>query len=216
MKLALDKFFEFVGRPVYMGSRPVLLLLAGVLVLSFAGPLWHVRMVAPQYPNGLDLYVHSYKVEGGNEGRDIAEINTLNHYIGMRSIDRAGLKDLDWIPFAFGLLVLLTLRVAFVGDVRSLIDLAVVTLYVSLFALARFLLQLHSFGHELDPKAPFQVEPFMPAVLGRKQIANFTTEASPGLGSFAVAAYATGVFAVLAWHLIAGRRRAMREQAAAA
>ena len=212
MKDALDRFYAFCGRPLYMGARPLLALLALALALSFAGPLWHIRMVAPQYPRGLDLYIHSYKVDGGNEGRDVKEINTLNHYIGMRPIERAGLKDLDWIPFAFGLLVLLTLRVAAIGDVRSLIDLGVITAYVSLFALARFLLQLWSFGHDLDPEAPFRVDPFMPAFFGRKQIANFATEAWPGMGSVLVGVYAVGVLGVLGFHLVKGRRDSLRQR----
>lgn len=216
MKEALEKFFAFCARPVYFGARPLLFLMAVALALSFSQPLWHIHMVAPQYPQGLDLHIYSFKLEGGHGGQDIKEINTLNHYIGMRPIERAGMKDLDWIPFAFGLLILLTLRVAAIGDVRSLIDLAVMTAYVSLFALARFLLQMYSFGHDLNPEAPFKVEPFTPAVLGHKQIANFSTSAGPGFGSYAVGVYAVGVFLILGYHLIVGRRRALAEAKPAA
>jgi copper chaperone NosL len=205
VKNALEGFMKFCSQPLSLKARPVLALLAVALGLSFTAPLWHVRMVAPQYPQGLDLYVSSYKVDGGHEGRDVHEINTLNHYIGMRPIDRAGMKDLDWLPFAFGLLVLLTLRVAAIGDVRSLIDLAVVTIYVSGFALARFVLQLWSFGHDLNPEAPFHMEPFMPVIIGHKQIANFTTEAWPGWGSAFISVFGLGVLALTAWQLWSGR-----------
>src|SRR5687767_14669742 len=92
------------------------------LVLAFFHPPWRISMEAPQYPNGLYLDIWAYTIEGGNDGQHLAEINNLNHYIGMHTIDRAEFADLDWLPFALGILILLTLRVAVVGNVRSLID----------------------------------------------------------------------------------------------
>jgi hypothetical protein len=213
VKQAIQAFQEFVGRPVFLGARPILALLALPMALAFTQPLWHIHMEAPQYPKGLDLYIHAYKVEGGNDGHDVKEINVLNHYIGMRSIDRAELADLDWIPFAFGALVILALRVAAVGDVRSLIDLVVITSYVGAFSLARFVHKLWVFGHDLDPRAPVNIDPFMPVVIGKKQVANFTTWSYPAAGTYLVALFALGTIAVLAWHLVAGRRAAVREQA---
>ena len=111
-----------------------------------------MHLVAPQYPGGLDLEIYAYTVEG-----DLDEINTLNHYIGMSRIDRTTLSDLDWIPFALGALILLALRVAAVGDVRSLIDLLVISSYFGVFSLARFYYRLYVFGHNLDDRAPFEL-----------------------------------------------------------
>ena len=48
-------------------------------------------MFAPQYPDGLRLDIYSYKLEGGNNGQDLKEINLLNHYIGMRDLVERGL-----------------------------------------------------------------------------------------------------------------------------
>ena len=64
-----------------------LLLLALPLLLSFLFPLWRISMKAPQYPDGLYMDIWSYQLTGGNDGHDIVEINTLNHYIGMPPID---------------------------------------------------------------------------------------------------------------------------------
>jgi hypothetical protein len=170
-------------------------------------------MKAPQYPKGLEMEIYAHKVEGGHGGRDIAEINTLNHYIGMRKIDRAALTDLDWIPFALGVLVILTLRCAAIGNVRALLDLVVITGYFSAFALIRFVYKLYVYGHDLDPAAPLKIEPFTPAIFGTKQIANFETRSYPQGGSFLIGAFAVGLFAVTAWHLVAGRRAALAEAA---
>lgn len=214
MRDALEKFYRFMEEPIRLGSRPLLVLLVVPLLLAFTAPLWNISMKAPQYPQGLSLDIYAHKVEGGNEGRDIPEINTLNHYIGMAPINRAALSDLDWIPFALGVLFILTLRVAAIGNVRSLIDLAVITLYFSLFSFARFVYKLYVLGHDLDPKAPMTIEPFMPAVLGTKQIANFTVTSAPRTASIYMAIFALGVAGMTVWHLAVGRIEARRAAAA--
>lgn len=211
MKLMMDKFYEFLSRPLFGWSRLVLVALAIPLVLSFTAPLWRISMTAPQYPKGLYMDIYAYKLEGGEDGVHIQEINTLNHYIGMRKLDAAAAADLDWIPFALGALLLLTLRVAAIGTVRNLIDLAVMTGYVSAFAFGRFVYRLWVFGHDLDPTAPVRVKPFMPVVLGHKTVANFETYSLPQLGSYYLVTFTTGVFVVALLHLILGRRKAVRE-----
>src|SRR3989338_8344101 len=55
-----------------------------VLILSFFLPYWKLRVVAPQYPKGLDITLYLNRVEG-----DTHEIDILNHYIGMRSLQKA-------------------------------------------------------------------------------------------------------------------------------
>ena len=202
MRELLSRFYDSLGRPVTFGSRIALLVLVLPLALSFTQPLWRMHMVAPQYPNGLDLDIYAHTVEG-----DLDEINMLNHYIGMARIDRASLSDLDWIPFAFGALVLLTLRVAAVGDVRSLLDLLVLSSYFGVFSLGRFYYRLYVFGHNLDPRAPFEVEPFTPPILGTQQIANFTTTSLPAGASVLIGVFTVGLFAIAAWNL-AGSMRA--------
>lgn len=211
MKGSLEKFYAFLDRPLFGWSRIVLGLLVIPLALSFTAPLWRISMTAPQYPDGLTMDIYSYKLEGGDDGQHIDEINVLNHYIGMHSIDRAALSDLDWLPFALGALLLLALRVAAIGNVRGLIDLVIATTYVSVFAFARFIYKLWVFGHDLAPDAPVKVEPFMPVVIGTKQIANFETTSLPLMGSVWLGLFVVGTMTIALWHLIAGRRRAVRE-----
>jgi hypothetical protein len=209
MKVPLSKFYAFLDRPLFPSARLVLLALVVPLALAVTQPLWRISMKAPQYPKGLHMDIYAHKVEGGHGGRDVAEINTLNHYIGMKKIDRAELKDLDWIPFALGFLVIFALRCAVIGNVRALLDLTVMTGYVSLFAMGRFVYKLYVFGHELDPEAPLKVEPFTPAIFGTKRIANFETTSAPQLGSVLIGVFVAGLVAVTVWHLVAGRRAAI-------
>ena len=96
---------------------------------------------------------------------------------------------------------MLTLRVACIGENRSLIDLMVLFVYFSVFSMGRFYYKLYVFGHNLDPKAPFTVEPFTPAVFGTKQIANFTTSSFPQGGTLWIGVFAVGLLAVIVWNL---------------
>jgi copper chaperone NosL len=208
MKDALAKFYDFLDRPLFPLARLALVVLVIPLVLVFTQPLWKISMKAPQYPKGLSMEIYGHKVEGGHDGKDIKEINTLNHYIGMKKIDRQELSDLDWIPFALGLLVILTLRCAAIGNVRALVDLMVITGYISVFAFGRFIYKMYVYGHTLDPEAPFKVKPFTPAIFGSKQVANFMTTSMPQLGSILMGVFVVGVATITAWHLVVGRRRA--------
>lgn len=210
MKLMLDRFYAYLQSPLFLPARGALILLTATLAIAFTQPLWRITLKAPQYPQGLTLDILLYTIRGGNQGQHLQEINTLNHYIGMRPLNRAEFSDLDWLPFAFGALGLLALRVAAIGTVRSLIDLSILTVYTGLFALFRFYYMLYTYGHDLAPDAPMKVTPFSPPALGTKQVANFTISSYPRAGTFLIGIFALGILALLLWHLVAGRRGAVR------
>jgi len=214
MSNALNAFYRFLDEPIFPWARLTLALLTIFVGLSFTAPMWHIRMTAPQYPEGLDLYIYSYKIDGGNDGNDVQEINVLNHYIGMAPLDRASLTDLDWMPFLFAGMIILALRTAVIGKVGSMVDLLVLTTYAGIFGFGRLYFKLYTFGHNLDPRAPVTVDPFMPVMWGQKQIANFLTEAGPGLGTLYVAIFATGLTLLLVAHLAIGRRNHVKQTAA--
>lgn len=213
--LMIDKFYAYLDMPLRMPIRFLLAALIVPLLLSYVTPMWRISMYAPQYPKGLTLDIYSYKLEAGNEGQHLQEINTLNHYIGMKHLDRAEMSDLDWLPFGFGALALLALRVAAIGTTRSLIDLAIINLYVCSFAFARFVYKLYIYGHELSPDAPVKIQGFTPAIFGSKQIANFITHSYPSIGGVFIFAYAAGITVLTAWYLYSGRVQAVRRAAAA-
>jgi copper chaperone NosL len=208
MRVAADNFWDFLDAPLRGRARLLLVLLIVPLLLSFAFPLWQISMKAPQYPDGLKMDIWSYQVVGGNDGHDIKEINVLNHYIGMHTITREELRDLDWIPFGIVAMAMLALRAALLGNVRTMIDLSMIAFYISAVAFGRFVWMLYDFGHHLDPKAPVKIEPFMPVVIGSKQIANFLTHSMPQLGSFLMGTFTMGVWGITLWYLWQGRRQA--------
>lgn len=183
MSYYLDASRRFLDRPLNGRSRLVLVLSAVVIAGAILVPLWRIWMIAPQYQDGLELTIYSHKLEAGNDGQDLDEINTLNHYIGMQPIREADFGEMQWIPFALGVFALLALRAAVFGRIRNVVDVGVLFLYFGAFSFYRFYYQLYTYAHNLDPKAPMNVEPFMPAVIGKNQIANFTQYSYPLWGS---------------------------------
>ncbi len=180
---------RFLDRPLTLASRAVVLASVPVLLATLILPLWRIQLVAPQYAEGLTLDMYAWQIAAGNGGQDLNEINTLNHYIGMKAIHEADFIEMQWIPFAIGVFVLLALRAVAIGRIGSLVDLGVLFFYFSAFSMGAFVYRLYTYGHHLDPKAPMTIDPFMPVVIGRQQIANFTQTSLPLSGSLCLALF---------------------------
>jgi len=175
---------RFQGKRLSPLSRLWILVSCALVVGTFFVPLWHIHLQAPQYPEGLDLWIYGHELAAGNEGQDLEEINILNHYIGMEPLREADFVEMTVIPFALGFFVLFGLRAVAFGIMRNLIDHLVLFVYFSLFSLANFAYRLYGYGHNLDPRAPINPDPFTPALFGTKQIANMTQTSLPDVGSF--------------------------------
>ena len=76
---------ELVGHAGRYAAPSLALLVARVLLLaSLFVPYWQMTLKAPQYPQGLHVRAYLDRLEG-----DVAEIDSLNHYIGMRPLGEA-------------------------------------------------------------------------------------------------------------------------------
>lgn len=188
MPARLERFNRFLAKPLPVSSRAALAAAALLLVAIYLFPLWNLTMFAPQYPEGLRLDIYSYKLVGGNANQDIKEINVLNHYIGMRDLAAEDFTEFKWLPFVVGALGLLYLRAAVLGTAGHIVDVLVLNLYFSAFALWSFGYKLYEYGHNLAPTAAVQVAPFMPPMFGYKQLANFEVYSYPSLASYAMGA----------------------------
>jgi O-antigen/teichoic acid export membrane protein len=105
----------------------------------------------------------------------------------MRDLVTEDFGEFKWLPFVIGILGLLFLRAAVLGKVSHLVDVTVLYLYFSLFALWSFAYKMYRYGHDLDPKAAVKVEPFLPPLFGYKKLANFEVYSYPQFGSYALA-----------------------------
>ncbi|MFO0891225.1 MAG: nitrous oxide reductase family maturation protein NosD [Isosphaeraceae bacterium] len=164
---------------------------AVLLLISPLLPYWTMRLAAPQYPRGLSLAIYPNRVAG-----DVAEIDGLNHYIGMRKIDDAATLERRLGLPAIAVMAI-GLAVAAAWRSRWAVLLAVpVILFPQLF-LADLTFWLRDSGLNLDPKAAFSssIKPFVPRVLGAGKIAQFRTEAALGWGYyFCLASAAAGAW----------------------
>jgi hypothetical protein len=180
-----NRFFEL---PLQLRSRILVLAAAVLLVPSFFFPLYQMTLYSNQFPDGLVLKIYSYTLEGGNTGNrdDLREINSLNHYIGMRPLLESDFSEFKWLPFGIGAFVLLALRVIAFGKMSKLVDIVVLFFYFALFSLWSFGHRLYQYGHVLEPTAAIKVPPFSPPIFGTQQIANFTVNNYPGPASYLI------------------------------
>jgi nitrous oxidase accessory protein len=161
---------------------------AALMTIAAFMPLWTMTLLAPQYPDGLQLTAYGSRMAG-----DLKEINALNHYVGVRALDPGSIVELRLFPYAISLIVLF---VAFTGVVRSWHGIplrwmsAAVAWLVPFGFLADLQFWLYTYGHDLDPHAPFRIPEFTPKVIGKTQVINFHSDnmVAPGFWVFIAAA----------------------------
>jgi hypothetical protein len=192
MKIWLDKANEFFDLPLTLKSRIMVLVAVATLVPVFIFPLWTMTFKSNQYLDGLVLRIYSHRLEGGKTPArdDLREINSLNHYIGMRPLLESDFSEFIWIPFVIGALGVLALRAMVIGRMSNLVDVFVIFTYFGLFSFWSFYNKLYAYGHNLDPTAAIKVQPFTPPLAGTQVVGNFTVSSYPGLASFALVAFA--------------------------
>ncbi|MEO8799440.1 MAG: cytochrome C [Polyangiaceae bacterium] len=157
--------------------------LMGTAVAMFAGsffiPWWHFTLYAPQYPHGLGMTISLKGVSG-----DVAEIDELNHYIGMTHLENVASVELHFAAYAIAALSLVVLVLTLVLG-RKLGKLIVIpALAFPLGFVADAFYWLAHAGHHLDPRAPIHLPAFTPQLFGNGQIGQFLTYATPSPGFY--------------------------------
>ena len=206
----LDKETTFFEKQLTLRSRVLILVAVVALLPAYFFPLWNMSFYSNQYTDGLVLHIYSYQLEGGKTPNrdDLREINSLNHYIGMRPLLESDFSEFTWLPLVTGLLMILALRAMVLGKMSNLVDVFVLFIYFSLFSMWSFYHRLYLYGHNLDPTASIKVQPFTPPFFGTKQIANFTVNSFPDIGSYAFFAFA--ILLLLA--IVLSARRGSRKE----
>jgi nitrous oxidase accessory protein len=167
-------------------QRGLILLAALVLLPVFflpVLPIWHLRMVAPQYREGLELHIYTNSIAG-----DVDKINILNHYVGMKAIAAEDFREFRYMPQLLTFLGVMALVAALLGRrwIAVLGWLGFTAFAVVMFT--DYILWLYRYGHELDPRAAIRLETFMPPVIGYQRMANFKVWSYPGVGTWLLAA----------------------------
>jgi hypothetical protein len=183
-------------------SRSTRLLLAAAslsLALVYLLPLWHIGLQAPQYPEGLGLYIGINKIVG-EKPQDLNSINNLNHYIGMKRIIPEAIPELRFMPLFVGGLIGLGLLAAMSGKRGLLYGWVGLFVAGALAGLADFYRWGYDYGHNLDPEAIIKITgmSYQPPLIGNKQLLNFHATSWPASGGWIlVAAVLLGLALVL-------------------
>ena len=101
-------------------TRILVALAALSMAVVYVQPLWHIGLQAPQYPEGLGLFIAVNKIVGEKK-QDLDSINGLNHYIGMKVIRPDDIPELQYMPKIVAGLIGLGLLTAALGRRRLLI-----------------------------------------------------------------------------------------------
>lgn len=197
-----------------MPRTPRLLLVLAALLLgaALALPLWEVRLVAPQYPEGLGMRIHAGTVTG-IKPNDLQSINGLNHYIGMKPIEPDAIPELRWMPWIVVGLAVFGLAAAALGSRPMLIGWLFAFAVLCAAGLWDFHRWEYDYGHNLDVANAIIVVPgmnYQPPLLGSKQLLNFRATSWPAPGTYLLG----GAFALGLGALFVKRNRKKRTPSA--
>jgi len=180
-------------------GRLLLALSAGLLGLSVLFPLWRVSLTAPQYPEGLGMYIWAHTVAGVGPN-DLQNINGLNHYIGMATIEPDEIPELRFMRPGMLAMAALGLALAAMGRRRFMIAWSGLLLLSAVAGMADFYKWEYDYGHNLDlENAPLKIPgmSYQPPLIGSKKLLNFTATSLPALGGvLAIASVVLGVAAI--------------------
>lgn len=162
-------------------SRILACFSAILLLATFKFPFWVIYLIAPQYPEGLEMFIWLHKVSG-----DVETINGLNHYIGMSIIDENTFVEFKVLPYIISFFILSGLLIGILGR-RTLFMIWTATLMLfSFLAVYDFWHWEYAYGHHLDPDAPIKIEnmSYQPPLIGYKKLLNFEAYSYPHGGGW--------------------------------
>lgn len=161
------------------------LIAAALMVVTFFAPLWHMTLLAPQYPNDLVLTAYGTTMEG-----DLQEINSLNHYAGVKAIEPENVFELKAFPFLlFGFVaVIVASAVVRRRWLRGAVVFGAWGFPIGLLLDLQY--WLYNYGHDLIDGAPLNPGPFTPKVIGRTKVVNFHSECMVSWGFWLMVAAA--------------------------
>jgi copper chaperone NosL len=187
-------------------SRILIALSALMMIAAYYVPIWQILMWAPQYPEWLSMHIWINDITG-----DVAIINGLNHYIGMKYIKPEMFPEFKIMPWVLGGMIAFGLITAFIGTWRMVWAYFIVLVGAGIAGLVDFYLWGYDYGHNLDPSAAIKVPgmSYQPPLIGTKELLNFVAFSGPDTGGWIIAVSGVLVIAVLVMEFL--RRRKERK-----
>jgi copper chaperone NosL len=171
-------------KPKRARGQSLLLAAAGLcLAVSLLFPIWRITLEAPQYPEGLGMYIHARTIDGLNP-HDLETINELNHYIGMKKIVPSAIPELRFIAPLILAFAGLALLAAFRPRAWSTGLLLAALSGAGALGMYDFWRWEYDYGHDLNPMAAIKVPgmTYQPPLLGEAHLLNFVSQSCPAVG----------------------------------
>ena len=164
-------------------SRILVAFASGALIAVYFLPAWRIDLFAPQYPEGLTMYIWINKLTG-----DVDIINGLNHYIGMKHISASMFPEFKFLPYVVAFFLLLGMTAAITGKRTILLIYVIFTFIGGILVPYDLYMWGYRYGHELDPNAAIQVPglSYQPPVFGHKRLLNFDAYSFPDIAGWIV------------------------------
>lgn len=177
-----------------------MIMAALALLALFVFPLWRITLLAPQYPDGVTMYIWINKIGGETPGT-LQNINILNHYVGMKYIEPDAIPELKYFPYVVMGLVFLGIVAALTNSRKVFLSWTILLIALGAIGIYDFYLWEYDYGHNLSPTAPIKIPEasFQPPLIGTKVILNFIAKSYPHTGGFF--AGLSIVLGLAAWYL---------------
>lgn len=175
-------------------SRILIAIGSLAVVISLFVPFWEIHLWAPQYPEGLTMYIWHNNLSG-----DVEIINGLNHYIGMKLIKVEMFPEFKFLGIVISVFILWGLLVALTGSFKLLVSFFIGEVVFSVAALTDFYIWCYDYGHNLDPHAAIQVPgmSYQPPLIGYKTLLNFEAYSGPYIGGWIMAIVGVLTFVII-------------------
>ncbi len=126
----------------------------------------------------------------GAKPHDLANINNLNHYIGMKRIEPDTIRELELMPWFVGFLAVTGFAAALLGRRWMLFVWFGILVAAGVAGMVDFWIWEYDYGHNLDPTAAIKIPgmSYQPPLVGSKPLLNFTAHSWPALGGWLIIA----------------------------
>lgn len=173
------------------------MIIGSLLLLGlFVFPLWNIQLGAPQYPDPMGMNIFITGIEGEEEF-DIQNIDSVNHYIGMKKIPKPEeMWEFSVFPAVIVGMAILGLIIGILGFMGRIsagwfLGWTVLMGILGLLGMMDFNNWLLDYGTDLDPKAIIKLTDaegnplnYKPPLLGTQQILNFKAHSYPRAGAY--------------------------------
>ncbi|MCB0702599.1 MAG: hypothetical protein R2863_10290 [Candidatus Kapaibacterium sp.] len=193
-------------------SRIVMIIGSLMLLLVFLFPLWSISLEAPQFPEGINMYIWVNQITGDTEST-LQNMNILNHYIGMQKIEPDSIPELQYFPYIVVFMSVIGVLFGIVGNRKLFLTWTILMIILGVLGIYDFYLWEYDYGHNLDPHAPIKVPGmvYQPPLFGSEWLLNFRATSYPALGSLFMGG--SVLFAGLAYFMSKEKKELKNEEA---